>query len=121
MESGLPVEGQWLGFGEFLQPETGRRLQIFWQCEITFCYKGMMEEQFQRLHQMIQKKESTSENVEKEKEVMTKSLTEVDSAHIARDSREKSKLRRGWDVSREQHRNMYIIYGETYHQPRLVA
>ena len=53
----------------------------------------MLEEQFQRLHQMIQKKESTSENVEKEKEVMTKSLTEVDSAHIARDSREKSKLR----------------------------
>ena len=28
--------------------------------------------------------------------------------------------RRGWDVLREQHRNMYIIYGETDHQPRLV-
>ena len=27
--------------------------------------------------------------------------------------------RRGRDVSREQHRNMYIIYGETDHQPRL--
>ena len=26
--------------------------------------------------------------------------------------------RRGWDVSRE-HRNMYIIYGETDHQPWL--
>ena len=29
--------------------------------------------------------------------------------------------RRGWDVSREQHRNMYIIQGETDHQPRLDA
>ena len=29
--------------------------------------------------------------------------------------------RRGWDVSREQHLNMYIIYGETDHQPRLDA
>ena len=27
--------------------------------------------------------------------------------------------RRGWGVSREQHRNMYIIYSETDHQPRL--
>ena len=27
--------------------------------------------------------------------------------------------RRGWDVVREQHRNMYIIKGETDHQPRL--
>ena len=26
--------------------------------------------------------------------------------------------RRGWDVSREQHQNMYIIYSETDHQPR---
>ena len=26
-----------------------------------------------------------------------------------------------WDVSREQHRNMYIIYSETDHQPRLDA
>ena len=26
--------------------------------------------------------------------------------------------RREWDVSREQHRNMYIIYSETDHQPR---
>ena len=26
--------------------------------------------------------------------------------------------RRGWDVSREQHRNMSIIYSETDHQPR---
>ena len=26
--------------------------------------------------------------------------------------------RRGWAVSREQHQNMYIIYGETDHQPR---
>ena len=26
--------------------------------------------------------------------------------------------RRGWDVSREQHRNMYTIKGETDHQPR---
>ena len=29
--------------------------------------------------------------------------------------------RRGWDVSREQHRNMYIIEGETDYQPRLDA
>ena len=29
--------------------------------------------------------------------------------------------RRGWDVSREQHGNMYIILGETDHQPRLDA
>ena len=29
--------------------------------------------------------------------------------------------RRGWDVSREQHWNMYIIQGETDHQPRLDA
>ena len=29
--------------------------------------------------------------------------------------------RRGWDVSTEQHRNMYIINGETDHQPRLDA
>ena len=29
--------------------------------------------------------------------------------------------RRGWDVSREQHRNMYIIKGETDDQPRLDA
>ena len=29
--------------------------------------------------------------------------------------------RRGWDVSREQHRNMYIIQGETDHQPGLDA
>ena len=29
--------------------------------------------------------------------------------------------RRGWDVSREQHWNMYIIKGETAHQPRLDA
>ena len=29
--------------------------------------------------------------------------------------------RRGWDVSREQHGNMYIIKGETDHQPRLDA
>ena len=29
--------------------------------------------------------------------------------------------RQGWDVSREQHRNMYIIKGETDHQPRLDA
>ena len=29
--------------------------------------------------------------------------------------------RRGWDVSREKHQNMYIIYGETDHQPRLDA
>ena len=28
---------------------------------------------------------------------------------------------RGWDVSREQHRNMYTIKGETDHQPRLDA
>ena len=28
--------------------------------------------------------------------------------------------RRGWDVSREQHRNMYIIKGETDPQSRLV-
>ena len=25
--------------------------------------------------------------------------------------------RRGWDVLREQHQNMYIIYSETDHQP----
>ena len=29
--------------------------------------------------------------------------------------------RRGWDVSREQHWNMYTIKGETDHQPRLDA
>ena len=29
--------------------------------------------------------------------------------------------RRGWDVSREQHQNMYIIYSETDQQPRLDA
>ena len=29
--------------------------------------------------------------------------------------------RRVWDVSREQHRNMYTIKGETDHQPRLDA
>ena len=29
--------------------------------------------------------------------------------------------RRGWDVSREQHGNMYIIWGETDHQPGLDA
>ena len=29
--------------------------------------------------------------------------------------------RRGWDVSRKQHQNMYIIYSETDHQPRLDA
>ena len=28
---------------------------------------------------------------------------------------------RGWDVSREQHRNMYTVKGETDHQPRLDA
>lgn len=96
LETGLPVEGQkslWLGFGAFLQPETGRKPQIFWQCEIRFCYKGLLEEQFQRLHQMIQMKELTSENVEKEGEGMTKSLTEMNSACIARDSRKRSKFK----------------------------
>ena len=29
--------------------------------------------------------------------------------------------RRGWDVSREQHWNLYTIKGETDHQPRLDA
>ena len=29
--------------------------------------------------------------------------------------------RREWDVSRIEHRNMYIIKGETDHQPRLDA
>ena len=29
--------------------------------------------------------------------------------------------RQGWDVLREQQRNMYIIYSETDHQPRLDA
>ena len=29
--------------------------------------------------------------------------------------------RRGWDVSREQHQNMYTIYSKTDHQPRLDA
>ena len=29
--------------------------------------------------------------------------------------------KRGWYVSREQHRKMYIIWGETDHQPRLDA
>ena len=29
--------------------------------------------------------------------------------------------RQGWDVSREQQQNMYIIYSETDHQPRLDA
>ena len=27
--------------------------------------------------------------------------------------------RQGWDVSREQHQNMYIVWGETDHGPRL--
>ena len=27
--------------------------------------------------------------------------------------------KQGWDVLREQHRNMYAIHGETDHQPRL--
>ena len=27
----------------------------------------------------------------------------------------------GWDVLREQRRNMYVIYSETDHQPRLDA
>ena len=29
--------------------------------------------------------------------------------------------RRGWDVSREQHRNMYVIRGERDHHPKLDA
>ena len=29
--------------------------------------------------------------------------------------------RRGWDVSREQHRNMYTIKGETDYRPRFDA
>ena len=29
--------------------------------------------------------------------------------------------RRGWDILREQHQNMYIIKCETDHQPRLDA
>ena len=29
--------------------------------------------------------------------------------------------RRGWDVSREQHRNLYTIKGETDYRPRLDA
>ena len=29
--------------------------------------------------------------------------------------------RREWDVLREQHRNIYIVKGETDHQPRLDA
>ena len=29
--------------------------------------------------------------------------------------------RRGWDVSREQHQNLYIIYSETDHQPAQVG
>ena len=29
--------------------------------------------------------------------------------------------RRGWDALKEQHRNMYIIYRETDHQPGLDA
>ena len=29
--------------------------------------------------------------------------------------------RRGWDILGEQHRNIYIIKGETDHQPRLNA
>ena len=29
--------------------------------------------------------------------------------------------RQGWDQTKEQHQNMYIIYGETDHQPRLDA
>ena len=33
----------------------------------------------------------------------------------------KASGRRGWDVSREQHRNMYTIKCETDHQPRLDA
>ena len=32
-----------------------------------------------------------------------------------------SGIRQGWDVLREQHQNMYIIKGETDHQPRLDA
>ena len=29
--------------------------------------------------------------------------------------------RQGWDIQREQHRNMYTIKGETGRQPRLDA
>ena len=29
--------------------------------------------------------------------------------------------RQAWDVSKEQHQNMYIFQGETDHQPRLDA
>ena len=29
--------------------------------------------------------------------------------------------RRGWDVSREQHQNLYTVKGETDHQPWLDA
>ena len=29
--------------------------------------------------------------------------------------------RRGWDVLREKHRNIFIIEGETDHQPKLDA
>ena len=30
-------------------------------------------------------------------------------------------VQNGWDVLRKQHQNMYIIKGETDHQPRLDA
>ena len=43
--------------------------------------------------------------------------------NIKRDTDVKNRLldserKRGWDVLREQHRNMYIVKGETDHQPR---
>lgn len=47
---GRKVFGLALGI---LQPETGRKPQIFWQCEIRFCYKGLLENSSKRLQQMI--------------------------------------------------------------------
>lgn len=56
----------------------------FGQCEDRFCYTGLLGEQFQRFQKVTWMKESTSENVEKEKEVITESLAEVDSSGIAK-------------------------------------
>ena len=51
-------------------------------------------------------------------------ILKVDDRHRHRFIEQSFRLcgrRRGWDVSREQHRNMYTIKGETDHRPRLDA
>ena len=83
-------------------------------------------------------KEVTNENIKRHLLLGRKVMTNIDSILKSRDITlptnvrlvkamvfpvvmygcESRRRRRGWDVSREQHRNMYIIYGETDHQPR---